>query len=132
MNPKFVKWTLLLSGVLTLTMVYAAFQPQAAVRSSFGTALDGPVADIIVRNWRALIALVGAMLIYAAYEPAVRPLVLTVAGISKLIFISLVLSHGQTFLAFQAGVAVAVDSLMVLFYVAYLATSRRKAVPTQA
>jgi hypothetical protein len=128
MNPKIVKWTLLLAGALTLTMVYALVDPHAAVRSTFGATLEGPVAEIIVRNWGALIALVGAMLIYAAYDPAVRPLVVTVAGVSKVIFIALVLSKGRHLLGEQVGIAVAVDSVMVLFFFAYLATLRRRVV----
>lgn len=128
MNPKFVKWALIVSGVLTLTMVYAAIAPQASVRSTFGTSLDGPVADIIVRNWGALIAMVGAMLIYAAYEPAVRPLVLTVAGASKVIFIGLVLAHGNRFLGEQVAIAVVVDSVMVVFFAVCLMKVRGAAV----
>jgi len=38
----------------------------AALRSNFGVALEGPVSEIVVRNWGALIGLVGAMLIYVA------------------------------------------------------------------
>jgi len=49
------------SGVLTCTMVYAAIAPQEALRSTFGETLDGPVADIVIRNWGVLITLVGAM-----------------------------------------------------------------------
>ena len=116
MSPRFVKWLLFIAGLLTLTMVYAAFAPEAAVRGTFGESLQGPVADVVVRNWGALIALIGAMLLYAAYEPAVRPLVLTVAGASKVIFIALVLSHGDAFLGFQAGIAVIVDSVMVVAF----------------
>jgi hypothetical protein len=89
---------MILSGVLTMTMVYAALAPEVALRSTFGESVSGPVADIVVRNWGALIALVGAMLIYGARKPAVRPLALTVAGASKAIFIALVLSHGGRFL----------------------------------
>ena len=50
------KWVMLLSGLLTLTMVQAAFAPQAALRSTFGDSLQGPLAEIVVRNWGALIA----------------------------------------------------------------------------
>jgi hypothetical protein len=32
-------------------MVYAAIAPQDALRTTFGETLDGPVADIVVRNW---------------------------------------------------------------------------------
>jgi hypothetical protein len=61
----------------------------------------------VVRNWGALIALVGGMLIFGAFNPLQRPLVLIVAGASKVIFIALVLSEGTRYLSYQAGVAVA-------------------------
>ncbi len=39
-----------------------AISPEAALSSNFGETLDGPLAEIIVRNWGALIALVGIIL----------------------------------------------------------------------
>lgn len=87
--------------------------------------MSGPVADIVVRNWGALIALVGAMLIYGARKPAVRPLALTVAGASKAVFIALVLSHGGRFLGYQAGIAVFVDVLWVMVFASYFLAVRR-------
>ena len=59
-----IKWIMLVSGALTCTMIYAFIAPQAALTSTFGAALEGPVANVVVRNWGALITLVGAMLIY--------------------------------------------------------------------
>ena len=119
-----IHWIMTVSGVLTLTMVYALVAPSAALRSTFGDSLGGPVADVVVRNWGGLIGLIGAMLIYAARKPALRPLALTTAGASKLLFIALVLSHGRSFLAHQAGVAVVVDLLWVIVFAAYLMTDR--------
>jgi hypothetical protein len=87
--------------------------------------VSGPVADIVVRNWGALIALVGAMLIYGARKPAVRPMALTVAGASKAIFVALVLSHGGHFLGYQAGIAVLIDALWVMVFAAYFLSVRR-------
>ena len=75
-----IKWIMLVSGVLTCTMIYAAIAPQAALRANFGETLEGPLAEIVVRNWGVLITLIGGMLIYGAYHAAVRPLVLTIAG----------------------------------------------------
>jgi hypothetical protein len=108
---------MVISGVLTFTMIYAAIAPEAALRSTFGETLEGPVAEIILRNWGLLIALVGVMLIYAAYDPAARPLILTVAGIGKVFFIALVVAHGTRFLGGQADLAVIFDSVMVLLFV---------------
>jgi len=122
-----IKWIMLVSGALTFTMIYAAIAPQAALASTFGATLEGPVAEIIVRGWGVLIALVGSMLIYGAYNPPVRGLVLAVAGLSKAAFIGLVLVHGKAFLGHQAGVSVAVDSVMVLLFLGYFMATRRGA-----
>lgn len=118
------KWVMLVSGLLTLTMVQAAFAPQAALRSTFGDSLEGPLAEIVVRNWGALIALVGAMLIYGAFRPQVRTLVLVIAGLSKVIFIFLILTYGTQYLG-TVGVAVVVDSIMIVLFTMYLAASGR-------
>lgn len=122
-----MKWILLLSGALTCTMLYAALAPQAAMRSTFGETIDGDPADIVVRSWGALIALVGGLLIYSAFNPAARPLILTFAALGKVCFITLVLSYGGQFLGYQAGVAVVSDSIMVLLFVTYLVQARRGA-----
>jgi hypothetical protein len=115
-----IKWIMLVSGALTCTMVYAAFAPQAALLSTFGETLDGPLAEIVVRNWGALIALIGAMLIYGAFKPRLRSFVLIAAGASKLVFVALVLSQGGRYLGHQAGIAIAVDLVWVTLFTWYL------------
>ena len=120
-----MKWIMLVSGVLTCTMLQAAIAPQAALQATFGDSIEGPLAEIIVRNWGALIGLIGAMLIYGAFHPAVRPLVLTVAGLSKVTFIGLVLAYGTQYLGNSVGVAIAVDAVMVLLFLCYLIAVRR-------
>ena len=120
-----MKWIMLLSGALTCTMVYAALAPEAAMLSTFGEPIDGDAADVVVRSWGALIALVGGLLIYGAFRPAARFPILAFAALGKVCFIALVLSHGRQFLGHQAGVAVVSDSLMVLLFAAYLVAARR-------
>jgi hypothetical protein len=115
-----IKWILLVTGALTCTMVYAAVAPQAAMDSMFGARLEGPIAEVVVRNWAALIALVGAMVVYAAFRPEVRELVVVAAGVGKLIFIGLVLIYGRGFLNHQAGIAVGFDLVMIALYAGYL------------
>jgi hypothetical protein len=116
---------MVLSGVLTATMVQALILPDAALESTFGETVTGPLAHLIVRNWGALIALVGVMLIYGAFNPLERRLVLLVAGSSKIVFIALVLSEGARYLTQQAGVAIAVDSAMVGLFAWYLVAASR-------
>jgi hypothetical protein len=120
-----IRWIMLIAGALTCTMVYAAIAPQAALRSTFGEALEGPLAEIVVRNWGVLITLIGAMLLYGAYHPPVRPLVLAVAGTSKMVFIGLVLAHGGRYLG-HAGLAIAVDVVLVALFAAYLLNLRQR------
>lgn len=115
-----MKWIMLVSGALTCTMIYAAIAPQAALHGTFGDSLQGPVADVVVRNWGVLIALMGVMLIYGAFNVAARPLVLTVAGLSKVTFIALILILGRPFLGHQAGIAVISDVIQVSLFAAYL------------
>jgi hypothetical protein len=118
------KWIMLLAGALTCTMLYAALSPRAALLSTFGEALDGPVANVVVRNWGALIALVGGMLVYGAFHKPSRPVALAVAVLSKLTFIGLVLSHGRRFLDDQAGISIAVDGVMVILLTLCLLAAR--------
>ena len=120
-----MKWIMIVSGALTCTMFYAAIAPQAALRSTFGESLEGPLAEIVVRNWGALITLVGAMLVYGAFHPPSRSLILTVAGLSKLTFIGIVLAYGAQYLGHQVGLAIAIDRVTVVLFIAYLIGARR-------
>ena len=119
-----IRRVMLVSGVLTGTMVYAAIAPEEALLSTFGETLEGPLAQVVVRNWGALITMIGVMLIHGAFNPPVRKLVLMVAGASKVVFITLVLSQGGQYLGHQAGPAVVIDSVMVALFVWYLLMTR--------
>ena len=118
-----IKWIMLGSGVITCSMILSFFAPQAGLQATFGTSIDGPIVQIVARNWGALIAMVGGMLIYGAYVPVHRGLILTVASISKVIFISLILIHGSQFLSVAAP-ALIFDSVVVALYLLYLMATR--------
>lgn len=121
-----IKWIMLVSGALTCSMIYAAIDPEAALMMTFGASISGPIAEIVVRNWGALITLIGAMLIYGAFEPLHRSLVLVVASISKIVFIGIVLTIGSQYLG-KAGVAIAFDSVVVIIFFVYLVKARNVA-----
>ena len=120
-----MKWILLISGLLTCTMFYAAIAPQAALLSTFGESLEGPLMEIVVRNWGALITLMGVLLIYGAFNPPSRPLLLAIVGLSKLLFIGLVLTYGRHYLGHQVGLAIVIDGVAVLLFIGYLIGVRR-------
>jgi hypothetical protein len=114
-----IKWIMLAGGVLTCTMALAIVAPQLALQRTFGATLEGPLAEVVVRSWGMLVTLVGAMLIYAAYRPVYRPLVLLVAALSKAMLLILIAGPGREFAATATPVIVA-DGLMVLLFSIYL------------
>ena len=124
-----IKWIMLVAGILTASMFYTAFAPHAGLTSSFGHNLEtaGPLAELIVRNWGFLVGLIGLMLIYGALVPPARRLVLSVATISKIWFVGLLLTVGHDYLDHPIHAAVIVDSLEVLLFVAYLFVTGRAA-----
>lgn len=121
-----MKWIMLVGGLLTATTLYAFIAPSKALVSFFGESIEGPVADVVVRNWGFLIATVGALLVYGAFRPAARPLTLTVAIVTKVVFIGLVLAGPRSFLQHQAGPSVVFDTVLVLIFAIYLWSARRR------
>ncbi len=119
-----MKWIMLVSGILTCTMLYAAIAPQDALNSIFGESMSGPLAEIVVRNWGILITLIGAMLIYGAYHLPSRPLVLTVAIVSKLIFMTLLITFGRQLFTSQIIVTILFDLVAITLFFAYLIGAR--------
>ena len=117
-----MKWIMLISGALTFTMVFAAIAPQLALNSMFGLSLEGQLAEVVVRNWGALIALIGGMLIYGAFNLEVRNLVLTVAALSKIIFITLVISYGFSEKALSA---ITFDAILILIFFSYIYSNQK-------
>lgn len=112
---------MLASDFLTCTMFLGLVSPESSLQSNFGESMDPrPVSNIIVRNWSALIGLTGITLIYGAFVPTVRSFVLLIAGLGKIIFITLVLSFGKEYLSFGAGTAVIADSVMIILFITYL------------
>ena len=118
---KIAKWVMLASGILTATMFYGLFAPQAALESMFGVSFDGVLQDIVIRSWSALIGLIGIILIYGFFSENIRKYSFAIAAVSKLIFVVLVLSYGQQFLA-TAWPAITMDVLVILVASIYLFT----------
>jgi hypothetical protein len=123
MINKIFAGVMIVSGLLTLTMLYAAIAPVAAMQSFFGETVESGAASIVVANWGILVGLMGALLIFGAIRPSSRKLALVVAGASKIAFIALVLAQGDRYLS-GLGTAVIVDSIMVILFAAYLIFGR--------
>ena len=122
---KNIKWVMLVSGVLTFTMFYGLFAPQAALESMFGVSFNGTLEALVVRSWSALVGLMGAILIYGALNDKYRVFSISVAAVSKVIFVSLVLLYGQEFLG-DVGPAIAMDCITIALAVLFLVALRVK------
>ena len=122
---KNIKWVMLVSGLLTFTMFYGLFAPQAALESMFGVSFSGTLETIVVRSWCALVGLMGAILIYGALDDKSRVFSISVATVSKVIFVSLVMFYGQEFLG-EVGPAIAMDCITIALAVLFLVALRVK------
>lgn len=123
MFEKVFAGVMIAAGLLTLTMLYPVFAPEAAIQSMFGETPSGAALAVIIPNWGILIGLMGALLIYGALHPLSRKLTLVVAGASKIAFIALILMQGDRYLS-GLGTAVIVDSIMIVLFATYLIFGR--------
>ena len=121
------KAIMLITGLLTCTMIYALFLPDAALKSMFGESLgDTALAQIVVRSWGALITLIGAMLVYGAFRPQLRPMILAIAGLSKLTFVGLLLLMGSQYLP-NTITTILVDGIAIVLFAFCLPNAYREA-----
>jgi hypothetical protein len=116
---KNIKWVMLVSGVLTATTFYGLFAPQAAVESMFGASFGGPLETLIIRSWSSLVGLIGLVLIFGAFSERNRVFCISIAALSKAIFVSLVLIYGQVFLS-TAAPAIILDCLVIVLTLSFL------------
>ena len=114
-----IKWIMIISGLLTCSMIFAFFAPQAALISMFGEAISDPLGEVVVRSWGFLIFLMGVLLIYGAFKPVYRNLSLVIVGISKIAFISLILIFGEQYIE-KSAVTIIFDSILIALFAFYL------------
>ena len=119
------RWLMLISGVLTASMFYGLFAPQAALESMFGASFNGQLEALVIRSCSALVGVIGVMLIFGAFSPQNRVCCAMFAAASKAIFVVLVLLYGQQYLA-TAAPAVALDLLVIVFTLLFLLATRRR------
>ena len=114
-----IKWIMVIAGLLTCSMIFAVFAPQAALISMFGEAISDPLGEVVVRCWGFLIFLMGVLLIYGAFKPVYRNLSLVIVGISKIAFISLIVIFGEQYIE-KSAVTIIFDSILIALFAFYL------------
>lgn len=114
-----IRLILVVTGALTTGTVGFFLLPRLLLQRVFGVEEIGPALTLVTRHWGLLLSLMGALLVYAAFEPGLRGPVMVVAFIEKIIFAGLVFFGPLKKFAIAKWAAVA-DSLMALSYGFYL------------
>jgi hypothetical protein len=115
-----IYWVLIVCGALTATMLFPMIAPRRAFNFMFGEMPDGPLGELLGRNWGQMIFSTGLLLIYAACHEEARLPILVFASFTKLTFALLVISNGGRYarkLAMQIAIG---DLTMVGLFVWYL------------
>jgi len=105
---------LLLVGVYTLLALPQLLAPRLALaRLTFGVQTDDAFTLLLARHWALLAALLGGLLVYAAFHPAVQGPALLLGAVEKLGLSALVFL-GRWKRTPAASRLAAVDALMGL------------------
>lgn len=113
-------WILIVTGAITALVGLGALRPRQGLKDGFGGEVDDPAALLIIRHWNFLIGVTGVLLLYAAFHPEVRTIVLWIAIASKSAFAALVLAQVRTFAGKPAVIGAIADIVMVALYLLYL------------
>ena len=110
---------LIVTGALTATMLAQFVAPSWMVRHTFGEAPSGAVSAALARHWGLLLFCVGALLVYAAFYPALRGPAVVLASVEKAGFVACVFGTSLRQHP-MAAIMAAGDAAMVLVYALYL------------
>ena len=121
---KNIKWIMLFAGVVTCTTFFAVIYPKGALLNIFGSSLEEPLADLIVRSWGFLVSIMGVLLIYGAFNKESRILCIFTAGISKVGFLFLILMFGADYID-TLWITIVFDSIIILILAIYLISLKR-------
>jgi hypothetical protein len=115
-----VSLVLAVTGVLTLLAGAGILAPKPLFRAFFDLSLTDATSIFVARHWSLLIALVGALLLYAAYHPEARAPILVVAAAEK-IALGLLVFIAPLRKRMLTVAIVTADVIMALLYVLILA-----------
>jgi hypothetical protein len=115
-----VEIILIVTGAATSLALLQFIAPSTVFRMTYGAASVDVVSTGLARHWGLLIFLIGILLIYAAFQPAVRNPAVVVAAVEKLALGAGVLCTSLR--KYPIAVAIAAgDSVIAVIYVLYLA-----------
>jgi len=110
---------LVVTGALTAAMVVQFMAPAWVGRRAFGEIPSGTADMALARHWGLLLFCVGALLVYAAFDPAIRRAAVLLASVEKAGFAACVLGTPLRERPIASMMAIG-DGLMAVIYVLYL------------
>ncbi|MGA7356891.1 MAG: hypothetical protein WA431_06015 [Candidatus Cybelea sp.] len=110
---------LVVTGALTVLVGVGMFIPRQLLDFLLAEKTSDATVILIARHWTLLLALVGGLLIYAAYHPGIRVPVMIVGAAEKLTFGVLVITSPLR-RRLLIMLVVCADAIMALLYVLFL------------
>jgi len=115
-----IETILIVTGLATALTIVQCLAPRRMLRFAFGFETPNPIALLIASHWGLLIFLIGALLVYAAFQPSVRVPAMVIAAVEKLFFAGLVFC-GDTPRTGRLKALAGTDAGIAVLYVMYLA-----------
>ncbi len=113
------KWVLMVSGFITLLAGLQYFAPGTALGLS-QLSVGDPAGLLFARHWGLMAGCFGALLLYAAYQPAVRAPVVLAAAVEKTgLVLAIFMQWDEPALA-GLHVPAIFDTVCVLLYAVWL------------
>lgn len=117
--PEMIGTVLVVTGVLTLAAGVGFLAPRRLLEILLGETAGDATVILMTRHWSLLVALVGALLIYAGGHPETRVPVMIVAAIEKLALGALVFASPLRRRPLTVAV-VSADAVMACFFIYFL------------
>ena len=113
-----IQLILIVFGVATLGAIVQFFAPRPMLKLMYGMETYEPTTLFLARHWGLLIFLVGALLVFSAYDSRMRDPVLVVASLEKIVFAAFIF-FAPVKRTSVATVAAIGDSSFVVLYLLY-------------
>ena len=110
---------LIVTGLLTAGAGIGVFAPRLLLGMMFGVETRDAATMLLARHWSFLIALIGVLLVYAAYNAEVRVPIMIAGALEKFALAAMVFS-GPLRKRRVTAMVVGADVVMALLYVYFL------------
>lgn len=106
-------------GGITASMIFQFMSPRAYLKAFNGLDVTDEISIFFARSAGAPIAMIGLLIIWAGYDPALRVPVLTAALIGKAAFVSSIALHAKS-VAKGYVLAALFDGTAIIIFAVYL------------